>query len=149
MAYRQSQGLVEDFFGVGLTSRKNLCLNPKVSKEKKGKVVDSKCRNLTASWVRAKAGVNKAGGNQQAEEGDDPMDVDQQRNDVELCNFYEVSVELHGKLQYKNKLIGIFHRLLKLLIHQILFQMVYIHLKTLKLMVKKCNIVHIILYDEQ
>lgn len=90
MAYRQAQGLVEDFFGIGLTSRKNLCLNPKVSKEKKGKVVDSKCRNLTASWVRAKAGVNKAG-NQQQEEGDDPMDVDQQRHDVELCNFYEVS----------------------------------------------------------
>ena len=103
MAYRQSQGLVEDFFGVGLTSRKNLCLNPKVSKEKKGKVVDSKCRNLTASWVRAKAGVNKVGGNQQEEEGEDPMDLDQQRNDVELCNFYEVSIEFYRKLLCKKK----------------------------------------------
>lgn len=95
MAYRQAQGLVEDFFGIGLTSRKNLCLNPKVSKEKKGKVVDSKCRNLTASWVRAKAGVNQTGNQQQqqAEQGDDPMDVDQQRHDVELCNFYEVGAE--------------------------------------------------------
>ncbi|KAI8647509.1 hypothetical protein BD408DRAFT_408059 [Parasitella parasitica] len=89
MAYRQSKGLVEDFFGIGLTSRKNLCLNPKVSKERKGKVVDSKCRNLTASWIRAKAGVYKAGNQQKEQEDDDSMDVDHQRHDVELCNFYE------------------------------------------------------------
>jgi DNA excision repair protein ERCC-2 len=81
IAYRRAQGLEEDFFGIGLTSRKNLCLNPVVSREKKGKVVDSKCRNLTASWVRAKAGT----GNQDQDEN--RMDVDHQ---VELCNFYEV-----------------------------------------------------------
>lgn len=86
MAYRRAQGLEEDFLGIGLTSRKNLCLNPVVSREKKGKVVDSKCRNLTASWVRAKAGVVNKGQAQQSE-NDDPMEVDHQ---VELCNFYEV-----------------------------------------------------------
>jgi DNA excision repair protein ERCC-2 len=85
MAYRKDQGIEEEFFGIGLTSRKNLCLNPVVSKEKKGKAVDSKCRNLTASWVRARAG--KTNTEQQQAEGDDPMEVD---NQVELCNFYEV-----------------------------------------------------------
>ncbi|KAG9105049.1 DNA-dependent ATPase of the nucleotide excision repair factor 4 complex [Ceratobasidium sp. 370] len=36
------------FTGLGLTSRKNLCLHPEVSKEKKGKVVDARCRDLTS-----------------------------------------------------------------------------------------------------
>ncbi|KAG9079891.1 hypothetical protein FS749_008201, partial [Ceratobasidium sp. UAMH 11750] len=37
------------FTGLGLTSRKNLCLHPEVSKEKKGKVVDARCRDLTSA----------------------------------------------------------------------------------------------------
>ncbi|ELU45534.1 DNA repair helicase RAD3 [Rhizoctonia solani AG-1 IA] len=56
MAYRISQAETpeqrikeEAFTGLGLTSRKNLCLNPEVSKEKKGKVVDARCRDLTSS----------------------------------------------------------------------------------------------------
>lgn len=53
MAYRRSQGCIDaNFLGIGLTSRKNLCLNPRVAAEKRGKLVDSKCRNLTASWIR-------------------------------------------------------------------------------------------------
>ncbi|KAG8823515.1 DNA-dependent ATPase of the nucleotide excision repair factor 4 complex [Serendipita sp. 399] len=39
------------FTGIGLTSRKNLCLHPEVSKEKKGYVVDAKCRDLTNAAV--------------------------------------------------------------------------------------------------
>lgn len=39
----------ESFMGLGLTSRKNLCIHPDVSKEKKGKVVDARCRDLTNS----------------------------------------------------------------------------------------------------
>ncbi|KAI0699714.1 DNA repair helicase [Cytidiella melzeri] len=39
------------FYGLGLTSRKNLCIHPEVSKEKKGKVVDARCRDLTNSAV--------------------------------------------------------------------------------------------------
>ncbi|KAF9053674.1 DNA repair helicase [Hymenopellis radicata] len=38
-----------NFTGIGLTSRKNLCIHPEVSKEKKGKVVDARCRDLTNS----------------------------------------------------------------------------------------------------
>ncbi|KAN0123860.1 DNA repair helicase [Russula decolorans] len=57
------------FTGLGLTSRKNLCIHPEVSKEKKGKVVDARCRDLTNTTA-----VNKA----RAEPGS-----------VEVCNFHE------------------------------------------------------------
>jgi DNA excision repair protein ERCC-2 len=56
MAYRianaetpEQQAKEKAFTGLGLTSRKNLCLNPEVSKEKKGKVVDARCRDLTSA----------------------------------------------------------------------------------------------------
>ncbi|KIJ24427.1 hypothetical protein M422DRAFT_168392 [Sphaerobolus stellatus SS14] len=39
----------KSFLGMGLTSRKNLCLNPDVLKEKKGRVIDAKCRDLTSA----------------------------------------------------------------------------------------------------
>ncbi|KAJ7097936.1 hypothetical protein B0H15DRAFT_920639 [Mycena belliarum] len=54
MEYRvecaESEGAKEkerSFMGLGLTSRKNLCIHPEVAKEKKGKVVDARCRDLT------------------------------------------------------------------------------------------------------
>ncbi|KAJ2757173.1 TFIIH/NER complex ATP-dependent 5'-3' DNA helicase subunit [Coemansia pectinata] len=69
MEYRRSQGCEDkDFLGLGLTSRKNLCVHPRVSKERKGTVVDAKCRQITASWVRNKA---KTEGN------------------IEVCDFFE------------------------------------------------------------
>ncbi|KAF9937271.1 DNA-dependent ATPase of the nucleotide excision repair factor 4 complex [Mortierella antarctica] len=66
--YRKSCGLQENILGLGLTSRRNMCLHPSVSKERKGKVVDARCRNLTASWVREAA---------------------QAGQDIETCSFYE------------------------------------------------------------
>ena len=42
-----------NFLGLCLTSRKNLCIHPIVSKEKDGKVVDGKCFSLTASHKRS------------------------------------------------------------------------------------------------
>ncbi|BFZ56182.1 TFIIH/NER complex ATP-dependent 5'-3' DNA helicase subunit [Savitreella phatthalungensis] len=55
MAFRAAElGHVEDFRGLGLTSRKNLCLHPSVKQEKKGNVVDARCRSLTASFVKEK-----------------------------------------------------------------------------------------------
>ncbi|KAI8448580.1 hypothetical protein BY996DRAFT_6433205 [Phakopsora pachyrhizi] len=64
MAYRSSQHRLragislddrsaaeEEFLGIGLTSRKNLCIHPQVSREKKGKVVDARCRDLTSAWA--------------------------------------------------------------------------------------------------
>ncbi|KIJ69402.1 hypothetical protein HYDPIDRAFT_172813 [Hydnomerulius pinastri MD-312] len=48
----------ENFMGLGLTSRKNLCIHPEVSKEKKGKVVDARCRDLTNSAACEKGRAN-------------------------------------------------------------------------------------------
>jgi len=70
MKYRAEQlGYVEDFRGLGLTSRKNLCLHPSVKREKAGSVVDARCRSLTAGFVK-----------EQKERGDD----------VDLCVYHEV-----------------------------------------------------------
>ncbi|CAK7237661.1 TFIIH/NER complex ATP-dependent 5'-3' DNA helicase subunit [Sporothrix bragantina] len=55
MKYRaQELGYEEEFRGLGLTSRKNLCLHPSVKREKSGAVVDARCRSLTAGFVREK-----------------------------------------------------------------------------------------------
>jgi len=55
MKYRTEQlGEAEEFRGLGLTSRKNLCLHPSVKREKSGSVVDARCRSLTAGFVKEK-----------------------------------------------------------------------------------------------
>jgi DNA excision repair protein ERCC-2 len=55
MKYRADQlGYEEEFRGLGLTSRKNLCLHPSVKREKSGQVVDARCRSLTAGFVKEK-----------------------------------------------------------------------------------------------
>lgn len=55
MKYRAEQlGYEEEFRGLGLTSRKNLCLHPSVKREKSGSVVDARCRSLTAGFVKEK-----------------------------------------------------------------------------------------------
>ena len=55
MMYREKElGHKEEFRGLGLTSRKNLCLHPAVRREKKGNVVDARCRSLTAGFVKEK-----------------------------------------------------------------------------------------------
>ncbi|KAL2876795.1 TFIIH/NER complex ATP-dependent 5'-3' DNA helicase subunit [Colletotrichum sp. CLE4] len=55
MKYRaQELGEEEEFRGLGLTSRKNLCLHPSVKQEKSGSVVDARCRSLTAGFVKEK-----------------------------------------------------------------------------------------------
>ena len=70
MKYRTDQlGYEEDFRGLGLTSRKNLCLHPSVKREKSGSVVDARCRSLTAGFVKEKK-----------ERGED----------VDLCIYHDV-----------------------------------------------------------
>lgn len=55
MQYRAKElGKQEDFRGLGLTSRKNLCLHPSVKREKSGAIVDARCRSLTAGFVKEK-----------------------------------------------------------------------------------------------
>ncbi|KAG7664406.1 RAD3 [[Candida] subhashii] len=55
MQYRANElGYVEDFRGLGLSSRKNLCLHPTISQERKGTVVDEKCRRITNGQLKDK-----------------------------------------------------------------------------------------------
>lgn len=71
MVYRAKElGYQEEFRGLGLTSRKNLCLHPEVSKERKGTVVDEKCRRMTN------------GRNKRIREEDPNSNVD-------LCDYHE------------------------------------------------------------
>ena len=73
MKYRADQfGYIEDFRGLGLTSRKNLCLHPSVKREKSGQVVDARCRSLTAGFVKEKK-----------ERGED----------VDVCIYHDVSLD--------------------------------------------------------
>lgn len=76
MNYRSKElGYVEDFRGLGLTSRKNLCLHPTVSKEKKGSIVDEKCRRMTSGLAKKKIEQGETEG-------------------VDLCDFHENLYEL-------------------------------------------------------
>eukprot|EP00884_Botryococcus_braunii_P019385 jgi/Botrbrau1/612/Bobra.0161s0008.1 len=47
---------------MGLSSRKNLCINPDVEDEGSRESVDAKCRQRTASWVRERAGQDPSAG---------------------------------------------------------------------------------------
>lgn len=58
------------FYGIGLSSRRNLCINTSALSEKVGKAVDSKCHSMTASWVRNRAAQHPG-------------------EQVELCDFFE------------------------------------------------------------
>lgn len=52
MAYRADQGYAakdSGYIGLGLSSRKNLCLHPSISQERRGKAVDARCRDLTSA----------------------------------------------------------------------------------------------------
>ena len=65
----EGAGTMEEILAIGLSSRKNMCIHPVVSQERKGKVVDARCRDMTSSWACEK-------GRQ------DP-------GSVELCDFHE------------------------------------------------------------
>ena len=56
-------GAPPQILALGLSSRKNLCVNPDVADEASRESADAKCRRLTASWVRerARAGAGAGG----------------------------------------------------------------------------------------
>lgn len=62
-------GHKNDFIGLVLSSRKNLCIHPQVSVEKEGRIVDGRCFSLTASYKR-----------QMHQQDPDSVDV---------CSYYE------------------------------------------------------------
>lgn len=64
-----------------LSSRRNMCIHQRVMEEADREAVDGACRDMTASWVRQKAGVKT--GHPGAEGG-----VGGAAN-VELCDFFE------------------------------------------------------------
>ncbi|GAA5919872.1 hypothetical protein JCM6882_006831, partial [Rhodosporidiobolus microsporus] len=74
MAYRLDVYQIDDSpflgLGLGLSSRKNLCLHPSVrrKKKKKGKAVDARCRDMTSAAAKSRL-----------ERGEE----------VELCEFHE------------------------------------------------------------
>lgn len=69
------------FLGLGLSSRRNLCINTQVLAAKTGKAIDARCHELTASWVRQKTkGGQQSGG-----------------DEVKLCKFYENIEDLGGR----------------------------------------------------
>ncbi|KAG6890699.1 DNA-dependent ATPase of the nucleotide excision repair factor 4 complex [Termitomyces sp. Mi166 len=85
MAYRISQAETDEdrekekiYSGLGLTSRKNLCIHPEVSKEKKGKVVDARCRDMTNTAACEKGRANPGS--------------------VELCDWHEVAEQVSNEL---------------------------------------------------
>ncbi|TRY70725.1 hypothetical protein TCAL_01186 [Tigriopus californicus] len=67
--YKDSVGEELNFVGLALSSRKNLCLHPDVSRERDGKVVDARCHALVAPHVRER-------------HARDP-------ENVPVCDFYE------------------------------------------------------------
>lgn len=50
--YESEVGEALKFVGLALSSRKNLCIHPEVSRERDGKVVDARCHSLVAPHVR-------------------------------------------------------------------------------------------------
>ncbi|KAG8469631.1 hypothetical protein KFE25_006086 [Diacronema lutheri] len=70
----RGSGRPHRLLAVGLSSRRNLCIHDKVAQESERESVDTKCRSLTASWVRARAAA---------------------KHDVETCPFFE-ALEAHG-----------------------------------------------------
>lgn len=73
--YEKETGQRPKILGLGLSSRKNLCIHPEVIAEREGKKVDGKCLSLTASYIRLKHKEDKS---------------------VPVCSFYE-SFDAHGK----------------------------------------------------
>ncbi|PWN27176.1 DNA repair helicase [Jaminaea rosea] len=65
----KGQGQHEDILALGLSSRKNLCIHPSVSRERRGNVVDARCRDMTSAWACEKGR--------------------QEPGSVELCDFHE------------------------------------------------------------
>ncbi|GBG88390.1 hypothetical protein CBR_g47089 [Chara braunii] len=82
-AYQEKElGNQAKILALGLSSRKNLCIHPRVSGEGSRESVDAGCRKLTASWVRERAMQMTEGGGGGGGGGEEV-------GDIELCSFFE------------------------------------------------------------
>lgn len=68
LSYYKANGKPLNLLGLVLSSRKNLCIHPQVSKERDGKIVDGRCHSLTASYIRERHSAD---------------------SNVPVCNYYE------------------------------------------------------------
>lgn len=97
MAYRTAElGYEEEFRGLGLTSRKNLCLHPTVSKERTGAAVDEKCRRITNGALKQRllgenAGDYSASGDIVGQKAPKytPEQLAKQADQLGLCSYHE------------------------------------------------------------
>lgn len=63
---------VPSMLAIGLTTRRNLCLHPEVSRAESREQADAGCRSLTASWVRSKH-----------------IERDNNHNSTSVCEYFE------------------------------------------------------------
>ncbi|XP_017758663.1 PREDICTED: TFIIH basal transcription factor complex helicase XPD subunit [Eufriesea mexicana] len=75
--YEKETGSKPKIVGLVLSSRKNMCIHPEVSREREGKIVDGRCHSLTASYVRERHNYDES---------------------TPICNFYE-GFDIEGKEQ--------------------------------------------------
>lgn len=81
------------FVGLCLTSRKNLCIHPSVSKFKEGRVVDGKCFSLTANFKRGQSRRRRSADDDEDDEmngnGVSNHNREIDYNDEFSCKFFE------------------------------------------------------------
>ena len=78
-----------DFLALGLASRKNLCINAEVVKERRNNLVDARCMDLTAPWVRESAGVTGDTEDGEGLSAGAELRRKKKQNNVKLCEYYE------------------------------------------------------------
>lgn len=117
MDYRAKElGFREEFRGLGLTSRKNLCLHPEVSKERSGTIVDEKCRIMTNGQAKKK------------------LEEDPEAN-VELCDYHENLYQLDVENYLPNGVFS-FEKLIKYCEQKVLCPYFIV-----RRMISMCNII--------
>lgn len=79
---------VERVLALGLSSRRNICVHPQVSLETERNIVDQECRKRTASWVRARRGMEMSP-MRSIEGGSGAADIELLGEGGALCSFYE------------------------------------------------------------
>ncbi|ABN68567.1 DNA helicase component of transcription factor b [Scheffersomyces stipitis CBS 6054] len=95
MEFRSTElGYVEEFRGLGLTSRKNLCVHPTISQERKGNVVDEKCRRITNGQLKERIAKGLVTPDQEVNhaEANTLCDMHENMNDMDQHNLIPAGV---------------------------------------------------------
>ena len=88
----------KSFVGLCLTSRKNLCIHPSVSRVKEGRVVDGKCFSLTANYKR---GNSRKRRERAAEDEEEDMEVDNEMNVNGLSSSNSNNIDYNDEFSCK------------------------------------------------